>query len=207
VIVSALLLLVLALVLFRLFAGVPRPAHPSGLLSNAEVAFLEAAGATLIPSIECGLARSGPEADLTAFADRYVGALPPRQRQLIRAMLVFFEQSTLLFPARGPGGFRRFSRLSTEQRLGVLEGWAASPWGWRRSLFTALRAFVVMGVLGHPENLSGLGLSPWEIDSPTIESDLLYPVIGEPRSSIALTEDDLTHVRDTTPLRPGSERA
>jgi hypothetical protein len=205
VLLPTLIVLVAALACYRLLLGVPRPRHPSALLSRGEVAFLEAAAAAFVPAIDpetgAGLARPGQAVEITRFADRYAGSLPARQRRLIRAMLVFFEQSTLIFPARGIGGFRRFSKLTPEQRAALLEAWAESPWAWRRSLLTALRAFVVMGVLGHPDNLRGLGLEPWDITSPIIESDLLYPPIGESRASISLTEDDLTPVRDTTPLR------
>ncbi len=198
---AALVLLVIAVVCIRLFVGVPRPARPSRFVSNRELAFLDAAADTLLPAIDDGLARPGATAELADFVDRYVGALPPRQRTLIRLMLVFFEQSTLFFPARGPGGFRRFSKLSVEQRHRVLEAWASSRWAVRRSFFTALRAFVVMGVLGHEDNLRALGLAPWAVESPVIEADLLYPPIGEPSASIRLTEDDLAGVRDTRPLR------
>ncbi len=187
---------------FRLFVGVPKPTRTSSVVSAAELAFLDAAADALLPEAKRGLARPGARAELADYVDRYVGALPRRQRLLIRSMLVFFEQSTLLFPARGHGGFRRFSKLDPDQRRGVLEAWAESPWAWRRSLFTALRAFVVMGVLGHADNLRALGLAPWSIESPVIETDLLYPPVGESSASIEWTEADLTPVRDTRPLRP-----
>jgi len=197
--VIAVAVVVLAIVL-RLFAGVPHPTHPLSVLSRSEAAFLEAAAAALLPDVEGGLARPGARAEVTLAAERHLGMLPADQRRQVRAMFWFFEHATLLFPARGLRGFSRFSSLTLEQRQQVLAGWASSRLSVRRSLLTALRAYVVMAAIGHPDNLLGLGLEPWAIDSPTIEADLLYPRIGEPSRGIALGEDDLDVVRDVTPL-------
>lgn len=184
----------------RLFAGVPQPARPLTVLSRPEAAFLEAAAAALLPDIESGLARPGPRAEVTLSAERHLAMLPRDQRRQVRAMFWFFEHATLLFPARGLRGFSRFSSLTLEQRQHLLAGWASSRLSARRSLLTALRAYVVMAAIGHPDNLRGLGLEPWTIDSPTIEADVLYPRVGEPTREIALGEDDLDVVRDVTPL-------
>lgn len=197
----ALVALLFALFALRFLGGVPRPATASTRLADRDVAFVEAAAAAFLPEGPGGLARSGAHAGVTAFLDRYLEGLPIREQRLIRAMLVFFEHSTLLFPARGAGGFRRFSRLSPDQRVEVLEGWANSKIGARRSLFTALRAVIVMGAMSHPDNLEALALDPWEIESPIIEADLLYPEVGQSSGSIEFGEGDLTLVRDMTPLQ------
>lgn len=205
---AVLVLLALVLVGLRVCWGVPRPEHPAKQVSNAELAFLRAAASSLVPPMEAGLARAGDAVDLAGFVDRYLGALPAHQRRRIRAMLWLFEHATLVFPARGARGFRRFSKLDLQQREGVLQDWATSGLAARRSAFTALRAFVVMGVMSDLDNLRGLALAPWpDIVSPVTEGDLLYPEIGHGRASITLSEDDLTPVRDTTPLRVGEEGA
>lgn len=193
--------IVLALLARRVFGGHARSGVVSAHLSRGELAFLQSAGDAFVPPRGNALARFGGEAELAAFADEYLSALPPRQRRLIRAMLLFFEHATLLWPARGLGGFARFSSLDAGQRTQWLEGWATSRWPLRRTLFTALRAFVLMGVVAHRENLAHLGLAPWQVVSPIVESDLLYPAIGQPAASIAFTEHDVARVRDTTPLR------
>ena len=201
-------LIVIALVGLRVFAGVPRPEQPARHVSNAELAFLRAASIAFVPPVVDGLPRSGDTVDLVGFLDRYLGGLPPHQRRRIRAMLWFFEHSTLLLPARGPRGFRRFSKLEAEQQRALLESWAESRIGTRRALLTALRAFVIMGVMSDETNLHELGLAPWsDLASPTIETDLLYPEVGASRDSITLRERDLTPVRDVTPLRREGEGA
>jgi hypothetical protein len=198
----ALVLVASVVVAARLLLGYPQPTSPTARLSRGEVAFLNAVGDAFAPAVEGALARSGAEAELPAFTDEYLAALPERQRRLIRLMLVFFEQSTLLFPAPGRRGFARFSKLRSEQREALLGAWESSPLAMRRTMFTALKAFVIMGVVAHRDNLAHLGLTPWDIDSPVIESDLLYPPVGRARSEIAFDEDDVARVRNTSPLRP-----
>lgn len=198
------LLALLALVWLRCFAGYPQPRGATARLTRAEAAFLESAAGALAPPVEGALARAGADAELPAFLDEYLTALPARQARLIRLLLVFFEHATLLFPARGQGGFSRFSSLSSAQREAWLVEWESSPLPLRRMLFTALRALLVMGIVAHRDNLAHLGLAPWDLGSPIIESDLLYPPVGQPSSAIAFGEDDLARVRDTSPLRrPG----
>jgi hypothetical protein len=197
------LALSLVVVLFfgqRMMLGYP--ARPAGLviLTAGDAAFLDAAGRCLVPQRFGPLTRAGADVELPAYADRYLQSLPDKQRRLLRGLFLLFEQGTVLFPARGVGGFRRFSSLDAEQQTEVLENWATSSLYLRRSLLAALKAVVVMGVVGHEENLHGLGLTPFEIESPVIESDLLYPEIGASRDSIELGEDDLTAIRNTAPL-------
>ena len=170
------------------------------VLGRGEGAFIKAAGETLFPP-HPGLAVAGHSADLADYADTYLQALGPKQRRLIRAMFVLFEQGTLLFPARGLGAFRRFSSMRPDQRLSYLEGWAHSRVELRRMAFSALKAVLILGYVGHDENLAVLGLEPWELDAVVCEADLLYPPIGQPRSAVQKTEADLTDHRLNRPLR------
>jgi hypothetical protein len=191
---------VLTLVLVhRLFVGYPKPEASYDVLAARDVAFLRAAAESFFPA-DGRMAASGVDVDMPGFADRYVAALPRRQQLLIRALFLLFEQSTLLWPARGVGAFRRFSRLRPEQRERVLRGWSGSRLYLRRMLFSALKAVLVLGYVGHPAVLAELGLTPYEVETPVCEADLLFPAIGQSPESIGLGRDDLTAPSDGTPL-------
>jgi hypothetical protein len=197
------LVAILVLSLFalqRLKLGYPKPTASYAVLSAGEAAFLSKAAETLFPESP-QMARSGTQVDLPAYADGYLATLPKRQRLLVRALFMLFEQGTLLFPARGVGGFRRFSSMNAAQRASLFEAWDGSSLHLRRTAIVALKAVLIMGYFGHAENLAGLGMAPFEIESPICEADLLYPPIGEPRSAIPYSESDLTADPDTTPLR------
>jgi len=147
------------------------------------------------------IAASGQEAGVPAFVDRYVASVPSAMRLLMRLLLLLFEQATLLFPAPGAGGHRRFSSLTPDQRAAVFEAWRTSRLFPRRLAFTSLRALLCMGYLADPTVLRELGLAPWAITSPIAEADLLYPPIGRPRAEIRHRET--TPPSDGTPLRIG----
>ncbi len=199
-------ILVLSLfALYRLKLRYPRPDVVYAVIGAGEAAFLAKASETLFPA-HPGMARDGVGVDMPAYADGYLATLPRRQRLLIRALFMLFEQGTLLFPARGVGGFRRFSSLNAEQRAATFAGWDGSRLALRRMAMTALKAVLIMGYFGHEENLAGLGMAPFEIESPICPADLLYPPIGAPRSAIVYSESDLTEHPDTRPLRGGDVR-
>ena len=81
----------------------------------------------------------------------------------------------------------------------MLRGWSESRFFLRRLVFTALRAVLTMGYLGHPIAMRFLHLAPLDFQSPVCEADLLYPRIGEHPDTIRWTEADLS-VSDGTPL-------
>jgi hypothetical protein len=199
VIVTALLLAALAYAVWRLFLGYPRPERSFAHLRPWEVAFLDAAAEAMFPA-GGAMALSGRDADLPRYVDRYFATLHGAKRTQIRLLLLFVEQSTIFFSAPAPRGRRRFSALSEEQREAVLREWSASRLYLRRLIFTALRAVLTMGYLGHPIAMRQLRLAPYEFPSPVIEADLLYPRVGEHPDSIAYGPDDLTGPSDGTPL-------
>lgn len=209
-------MLVLGAIAFaRLRLGYARPDARLEVIGPGEAAFLRAAAQTLFPvessgpSAPAGL-RDGGDIDLPGYMDGYLKLLPFRQRLLLRVLLLLFEHSTLLFPARGLGAFRRFSSMTSEQRQHVLRSWEGSRLYLRRVAFTALKAVMVLGYVGDHENLRALGLSPWKIESPVIETDLIYPPIGKRPEQIELTLEDLpapgAQTRAAPPLRSEGAR-
>ena len=187
----------LVMALGRGWAGYSRTGPRYAVLARREAAFLDAAAEVLFPPSE-GLPLSGAEADLPGYADRYLVALPVRQRNLLRALFVLFEHATLVWPAAGRGGFRRFSSLSEGQRMDVLRAWESSGLYLRRMVLTALKAVLILGYVGHPRSLGALGLAPWKLESPRVEADYLYPPIGEGRDRLP----DRASAPASSPLSP-----
>lgn len=192
--------LVLAgLVSVRVFAGYPQSRTPLPNLGRGEVAFLEAAAEAMFP--EGGaIPLSGRDADLPGYLDDYFAGLPAHLRLQIRALFLLFEHATLVFPAPAPRGRRRFSSLSNEQRRAFLESWQSSRLFLRRMPFSALRAVLTMGYLGHPAVMRHLRVAPLWIDTPVEEADLLYPPVGERREAIELGPEDITAPSAGAPL-------
>lgn len=198
---AALALLVGLLVwgLRRLFGGyAPRPR--ARRLAPREWALIEAACEAMFPP-GGAIAPSGREAGVPDYVDGYVAAVPSGTGRLMRLLFLLVEQATLVFPAPGPGGRRRFSDLTVEQRVASLESWRTSGLFPRRLVFASLRAILCMGYLADPAVLRELRLAPWDITPPVVEADLLYPPVGQPRSAIRHTAT--TPPSDGTPLEIG----
>ncbi len=194
------LLAVIGLAVRRLLVGYPRSGAPAlVVLAPREACFLDAAADATFPA-GGAIPLSGLDAGLPRYVDRWLSALPGRQRLLIRVLLLLMEHATLLFAAPGRGGLRRFSSLRLDQRESVLRSWAESRFFVRRLVFMSLRAILTMGYLGHPTALRHLRLAPYAFPSPIAKADLLYPAIGAARQSNPLSEDDLTPASDGTPL-------
>lgn len=189
----------------RFLAGYPAP--PSGLavLHRGEAAFLQSAAEVLFPE-GASLPVVGVDAHLPLYVDRHLAALPAAQRFQIRALLLLFEHLSLAFPAGEPGGRARFSSLPAAARLAVLER-IAGHWDDRiRLLFTALRAIVALGYLGHPANLRALSLAPFEIEAAVSDAELLFPRVGALPMSIRYGEADRTDPAALGPLDPHGPR-
>ena len=182
----------------RLFWGYPDPGRAMSVLVPREVAFLDAAAEAMFPG-GSEIPLSGRQADLPGYVDGWLILLPLRQRVLIRALLLLVEQATLFFPAPGPS-FRRFSALGKKQQESCLRAWGTSRLGPRRLVFTALRAVLTMGYLGHPVVLRHVGLAPYAIETPVLRADLLYPRAGCHPSTNPWTAADLGPPSDGTPL-------
>lgn len=169
-------------------------------LTRADAALVASAAEAMYPA-GGAIPSSGVEADLPGYLDRFLVASVARIRILVHLLFFLVEHATLLFPAPGWDGLRRFSALSAEQRVAVLDGWSESSLFVRRLVFTTLRALLTMGYFAHPPVLRALKLAPFEIESPIVEADLLYPRIGERADTIRFTQADLTPAGEVEPLR------
>jgi len=183
----------------RVFFLYPKPRELSVHIRAGEAAFLDAAGDVMFP-VGGAVPVSGRDVDLHRYMDGYFDGLPEHLRLQIRALFFLFEHATIIFPAPGWDGMRRFSRLSPDQRNAVFTGWQHSRFFVRRLPFSALRAVLTMGYLGDPVVMRHLRVAPLAIDLPVCEADLLYPAVGARPDTIALGPEDLTPPSDGTPL-------
>jgi hypothetical protein len=196
-------LLVLGAVLgygvYRFLAGYPRPAVGLRALAPREYATVAAAALATYPH-GGAIPPSGLEAGIPQHVDRFVAAQAPGTRLLMRLLFVLVEHASILFPAPGKGGFRRFSSLDEAQQVAYLRGWQRSSLLPRRLVFVSLRAILTMGYFADPAVLRTLGLAPRAIDVPVIEADLLWPRVGEPRSAIRHRPEEIVAPRVPVPL-------
>jgi hypothetical protein len=191
--------LVLGYVISRVAIGYPAPQRRYRKLGRGEVAFITSAAEAMFPA-GGAIPSSGLEADLPSYLERFLIAARPKTRLLVHLLIFLVEHATLLFPAPGRGGMRRYSSLDTQQRVAALDGWEQSAFFARRVVFTSLRALWTMGYFANPSVVRKLGMAPLAIDTPICEADLLYPRIGEHPDSIQLTESDLTPPSEAEPL-------
>lgn len=183
----------------RLAWGYAAPPRRMRFLWRNELAFIEAAGETVFPP-GGAIPPSSRDADFPGYLERYLAAADPSMRILMRALFLFMEQAPILFPAPGAGGRRRFSALDAVQRRAYLHAWSESRIFLLYLSFTSLRALLGMAYFAHPPVLRQLGLAPFAIDVPVIPTDLLYPAVGQPASSIRVTAAELTTERERAPL-------
>lgn len=200
-----LLLLLLGLLLgwaaLRLLAGYG-PRDPGlARLSAREARFFAAAADAAFPP-GGALPPSGSEAGVVRHLDGWLALLPRRNQVLIRLLVVFFEHATLAFPAPGRGGRRRFTSLTAEQRIALLDDWGRSRLRLRRIVFASLRTLLTSAYFASPAVMRATGVAPLAFETPVVEADLLYPPIGQPRSAIRWRREDLERPRARTPLDP-----
>jgi hypothetical protein len=148
------------------------------------------------------VSRSGLDAGIPSFVDRYLGIVTPQTRTLMRLLFFLIEHGSLIFPAPGLGGFRRFSALAPPQQAAYLSAWQRSRFFPRRVVFVSLRALLTMAYFADPGVLRALGLAPRAIATPVCEADLLWPAIGRTPETMQLSRADLTAPSDGSPLGP-----
>jgi hypothetical protein len=183
----------------RVASGYPSLKGSYKVLWRSEVATLAAVAEAMFPP-GGHIPSSGLDADLPDYVDRWMAVSQPRIRALMHSLFFLVEHSTVLFPAPGRNRRRRYTALTLDQRIAVLDAWGKSSLSLRRLVFLSLRSILTMGYFAHPPVLRQLGVAPLAIRSPICEADLLYPPIGRPRSEIRYTRDDLTAPSDGVPL-------
>jgi hypothetical protein len=196
-----LLLIGLTLAAYRFWSRYPRPPIALTALAPREYATVAAAALASYPH-GGAIEPSGLEAGIPAHVDRFVAAQPAGTRFLIRLLFVLVEHASLIFPAPGHAGRRRFSALRDEQQVSYLIGWQHSALLPRRLVFISLRAILTMGYFADPAVLRALGLAPRAIVTPVVEADLLWPRIGAPPSAIRHRPQDLAPPASRPPLGP-----
>jgi hypothetical protein len=98
---------------------------------------------------------SGTDAGLVEYMDDYCKQLPVGQGRLVRLLFVFLEHAPWLFGPRR----QRFSSLSLDDRIAVLERMRTSPIYFRRIAFLSMRTMLSMGYLAHPEVARRIGMT------------------------------------------------
>jgi hypothetical protein len=175
---------------YRVAGRYPRPTRPYRALLRAEAAFISSVAEAMFPA-GGAIPESGLEAEIPGYIDRLIAASQPRIRILMHLLIFLVEHATLIFPAPGRGGMRRFTALQAEQQVAVLDAWSNSSLFLRRLAFVSLRSMLTMGYFNHPSVARRLGVAPLAIDTPICEADLLYPGIGATRDSIPYTPADV----------------
>jgi hypothetical protein len=154
---------------WRLVTGYPPAALPNGVLNRCEQALVAAVADALFPP-GGPIPLSGTEADILPYFDGYVRRSLPRQRLLMRLLLIFTEYSPLLF---GPKR-RRFTRLSQGERLDYLERCSVSNVYFRRIAFLSFRTLMTMAYMAHPEVERAMRIcadcDPFRMGPPVTES-------------------------------------
>jgi hypothetical protein len=186
---------------WRFLSGYPTPPVRCAALSAREYATVAAASLATYPR-GGAIEPSGVDAGIPAHVDRFVAAQQPSTRLLMRLLFVLVEHATLLFPAPGSGGFKRFSALDESQQVAYLRGWQSSRLLPRRLVFVSLRAILTMGYFGDPAVLRALGIAPRAMVTPVCEADLLWPRVGQARSTIRYRTEDVTPLAVAEPLGP-----
>jgi hypothetical protein len=198
--IGIVIVVVLGWIALRCFAGYPDKGRRYRVLNRAEAALLDGVSEAMFPP-GGHIQSSGLDANLPAYVDRWMAVSQPRVRVLMRLLFFLIEHSTVIFPAPGRRRRRRYSSLSLEQRIAVLEGWGKSGLHLRRLVFVSLRSILTMGYFAHPPVLRQLRVAPFAIETPVIEADLLFPPIGKLPADIPYTRADLSEPSGV-PLEP-----
>lgn len=104
---------------------------------------------------------SGSDAGVLAYFARMLTELPPKNRALVRLLLVFIELAPVVFFFKAP-----FSMQRDDDRVASLEALATSPIYFLRITFQSLRALVSIAYLANDDVARAVGavpnLSPFE---------------------------------------------
>ncbi len=147
------ILVVAALVYFRVFYGYRVDASKYRYLGPAQVGIIMAVSDALFP--EGGdVPQSGKQVNVVAYVDQYMGWHTPTLRTMMKLMFFLIEHAPLLF-ALSP---RRMSSLSAAKRETYLESWETSRFYLRRMVFQSLRATMCMAYMSSPGVREAMGI-------------------------------------------------
>ncbi len=128
----------LGLVAYRILFGKGKPAAGNRVLTAEEMATVEAVAEAFFPGPP-QVPVSAAQAQVPRFIDGYVADLPEDRARLFRLLLRGLELSTVASDRA------RFSRITLERRLEILEGWDKSRLYPRRTAYRSLRFACAMG--------------------------------------------------------------
>lgn len=114
-------------------------------LSGFEAAVIAAAADALFPP-GGAIRPSGSEAGVVAYFDEMLSELGPKQRNLIRLLIVFMELVPLFFLGR-----RRLSKQPLATRINTLAALNDSSLYFLRMTFQSLRTLIAIGYLACDE--------------------------------------------------------
>lgn len=96
------------------------------------------------------------DARVVEYIDELLAEVEPRERALMRGMIMLFEvQSVVTNARRGPA---LFTRASHEDRTRTLEGWDKSNLYPRRTAFMALRSLLLWAYVDNPDVERAIGV-------------------------------------------------
>ncbi len=129
---------------------------PSGMegMNRMEAAFCRALAETMYPR-GAGEWPCYDEAKVLEETSYYLKGVYSQKRLLIGLLLTFSELAPLLRPP-----FRRFTRLTPEKRLALLEGWNTSRIAFLNLCAASLRSLLNLAYLSNPKVLDRIGEGP-----------------------------------------------
>lgn len=127
----------------------------SSMLSRREQSILAAVGNAFFPP-DGPIPVCGVDAGVVAYFDRYMQRSGRMQRMLMRLLFAFIDLSPLPFGPRR----RRFTSLSQEDRIRLLDGMARSRIYFRRVSFISIRALMTMAYLSNARVAEAMSMAP-----------------------------------------------
>ena len=140
----------------RLLGSLGYDAAPAELggMNRLEGAFCRALAEAMYPEDDERWPAWDQAGTLEELAD-YLRALVPQKRRMIGLLLAFTELAPLVGPP-----FRRFTRLETEARRCMLEGWDEGRWAFLNLCSVSLRALFNLAYLSDAEVRQAIGEAP-----------------------------------------------
>jgi hypothetical protein len=132
----------------------PAPPRPLKVLTQREARIVRALAETVFPPGD-QRAVSPDEAGVVEYLDELLSTVEPRERALMRSLLVLFEVQTLVTNPLRPS---LFSRASADVRRRSLQGWDKSGLYPRRVAFQALRSLMLWAYVDNPTVERAIGV-------------------------------------------------